>query len=122
MCGFGAGGTGYTVISIPSSARMRAAYVTANSDKAWKRKNKRVSTPQGFASRDIRISCGRTIWMRCRECDVDATHVGGENRARNCGLGELYMCPADRVSPEVSLLRNCCVIYCDLSTAMWRNS
>ena len=109
MCGFGVGGTGRTVISMPSSARMRAAYVTANSDEAWKRKSRKVSEPRGFVSRDICMCRGRTIGMRCRECDVDATRVGGENGARNCGLGELYMCPADPVSPEASLLVNRCV-------------
>lgn len=52
MCGFGVGGTGRTVISMPSSARMRAAYVAANSDVAWKREREKVSTPQGFTNRD----------------------------------------------------------------------
>jgi len=55
MRGFGVGGTGRTVISMPSSARMRAAYVAANSGVAWKRKRKKVSTPGGFTNRDIYV-------------------------------------------------------------------
>jgi hypothetical protein len=38
-------GIGRTVISMPSSARMRAAYVTANSDEALKQEHKGVSIP-----------------------------------------------------------------------------
>jgi hypothetical protein len=75
MCGFGVGGTGRTVISMPSSARMRAAYVAANSDEAWKRKCGKVSTPRGFANRGACIYHGRTIRTRCRGCDGDATRV-----------------------------------------------
>ena len=75
MCVFGVGGTGRTVISMPSSARMRAAYVAADSDVVWKRKHEKVSKTQGFANRDICVCHGRTIRTRCRGCDVDATRV-----------------------------------------------